>query len=313
MLVGVSYILIGVLFFLVPEEQRGGAVGPDAFRSVVEDGVLLQQVQFWAFGFGALLAIAVVYAVADIVRPASPAVVRWTTTIAVIGFAVVAVQTLLLQDELPDLARAHERLDQEVEGLGLALLKDRAGNLTVHPYPRQSPPEGVTDGDVLVAIDGAPLAKGTSGGEASDRVGRAGQSVTLTLRTGQQEPRDVTLTKGRHRFLELSTREALLIIGTTDIDPDSWMTFGTVGAWFLIVNWLALRRRLLPWYLPYFGLAAGIAYLMVLVDSVAELPGMALLSIAAAAAIVIAPVWFTWIGLILWRGTVDTSETVPKN
>ena len=308
-LVGISYVVVGAAFFLAPEEQRGGAFNPAALRSVVQDGAIEQQVQFWALGFGALLAIAVVYAVADIVRPAGAVVVRWATTIAVIGFAVVSIQTLLLQDQVPNLANRFDRLDGETHGLGLALIENRAGEVTVHPFPRSSPPEGVGDGDVLVAVDG----EATSVEEAVAMVANAGETVTLTLRTGQEAPRDVTVTKGSHRFLELSTREALLLIGPTDIDPDSWLGFGTVGVWFLIVNWLALRRKLFPTLLPYFGLAGGVAYLLVLADSVLELGGTTVLSVAAGAAIVIGPVWFIWIGVFLWRGTVDTPEAVSKN
>jgi len=235
------------------------------------------------------------------VGPVNRVLVRWVSAVAVIGFAVVAVQFLLFQDEVPNLAGGYDRLDSQGGGLGLALIRDRAGEIRVHPFPRKSPPDGVLDGDKLVAVNGKTIPARTNPAEAAMMVrDEPGPAVTLTLKTGDEAPRDVSVPRGTHRFLELSTREAIIIAGLTDIDPDNWMGFGTVGLWLLVVNWLAWRGRRFPAYLPYFGLAGGIAYLLVVGGSVVEQD--ILTQIAAGAAIIVAPVWYVGIGVFFWTG-----------
>ena len=303
---GVSYIVIGITFFLLPEDQRPNDNFHRFLLSVADESAL-SVLLYWAFAVGALAAIAVVFAVADLVGPGARVLVRWSTTLAIIGLAVVIVQFLVFQDQVPNMANDYDGLDQEIDGIGLAISPNRDGGAAVHPYPRRPVPDGVTDGDIVVAVNGTPVPRSMPPGEVAGLIRSAeGPAVTLTLKTGAGDPRDVTLTRGKHRFLELSTREAVVIIGLSDIDPDGWMGFGTVGLWFLVVNWLALRGRQLPRVLSSIGLAVGIAYLLVVAGRVLDQD--VLISIAAGlGAAILGPIWWIWTGVFFWRSEAQES------
>lgn len=115
-LVGISYLVIAVAFFLLPAGQEPPVVGSEGeyFTSVAESSTA-QQVEFWAFGLSSLLAIAAVMAVSDLVRSANEGLVRWTSALAIIGFAVMAAQYLLLQDHTPRLAAQYVQLDESAQ------------------------------------------------------------------------------------------------------------------------------------------------------------------------------------------------------
>ncbi len=110
-LVGISYLVVGVTFFLLPEGQQPGASGAEFLASVAA-GSTVSIVQYFAFALGALLAIAVVTAVSDRVRSANEGLVRWTSTLATLGFAVIAVQFLMVQDHTPLLAAGYDTADE---------------------------------------------------------------------------------------------------------------------------------------------------------------------------------------------------------
>lgn len=208
-LVGLSYVVVGVTFFMLPAAQQPGGGSPAEFFTSVTAGSTLLTVQYLAFAVGALLAIAVVPAVSNRVRSANEGLVRWTSTLAILGFAVVAVQFLLLQDQTPQLAAGFVAADE-------------------------------------------------------------------------------------------SAQAAVVIIGTRSLDPDGWMGFGTVGLWFLVVNWLAMGGSQLPKGLTYVGLAAGVAYGLVVAGNVLSIP--TLIAIAAGlGGIVLAPIWYIWTGIVLRR------------
>lgn len=85
------------------------------------------------------------------------------------------------------------------------------------------------------------------------------------------------------------------------LDPDGWLAFGGVGLWFLVVNLLALRGNIWPKPLAYVGIAGAIAYWFVVAGFVLEV-GI-FVTIAAAAAVIVAPIWYIWAGLILRRAS----------
>jgi len=85
------------------------------------------------------------------------------------------------------------------------------------------------------------------------------------------------------------------------LDPQGWLTFGGVGLWFLVVNLLALRGNIWPKPLAYVGIIGAIVYWLVV-------PGLALqietlIVIAAVCAVIVAPIWYIWAGLILRRAS----------
>ena len=88
-LVGISYLVVGITYVLGPAEQRPGATSADFLTSFAQDP-LMSTLMYWAFALGAVFAIAVVLAVSEMMLSASEGWVRWTSNLAVIGFAVTA-------------------------------------------------------------------------------------------------------------------------------------------------------------------------------------------------------------------------------
>jgi hypothetical protein len=83
------------------------------------------------------------------------------------------------------------------------------------------------------------------------------------------------------------------------VDPQGWVTYGLVGIWFLVVNLLALRGDLWSKLLSYVGIVGAIAYGMVVAGLASQTE--ILVTIAAGAAVIIAPIWYIWMGLDLRR------------
>ncbi len=114
LLVGISYIVIGITFFLMPAEQRPGGTASE-FLTSVESGATATLIMYWAFAVGALLALAVIPAVSDLVRSANEGWVRWTSNLAFLGFAVTAISFLLIQDHTPSLAAGFTQVDESAQ------------------------------------------------------------------------------------------------------------------------------------------------------------------------------------------------------
>jgi hypothetical protein len=83
------------------------------------------------------------------------------------------------------------------------------------------------------------------------------------------------------------------------LDPQGWITYGAVGAWLLAINILALPGARWPRPLSYVGIAGGIGYWLIVAGTVLRLD--ALISIAAVAEVLLAPIWLIWMGFVLRR------------
>jgi hypothetical protein len=106
------------------------------------------------------------------------------------------------------------------------------------------------------------------------------------------------------RFLvaDVSTRAATAAnLYLVLLDPHGWITNGAVGAWFLVINILALQGARWPRLLSIVGISGGIAYWLIVAGTV--LHAEALGTIAAAAGVILAPIVFIWMGLILRRSS----------
>ncbi len=105
---------------------------------------------------------------------------------------------------------------------------------------------------------------------------------------------------------DASTRAAIAGIGSVYIDPQGWLSFGAVGLWFLVVNVLALRGGKLPKVLGIIGIVGAISYGLVVAGNVT---GIVLLVMIAAGlgGIIVAPIWFIWIGVRLLRTTYQAN------
>ena len=98
---------------------------------------------------------------------------------------------------------------------------------------------------------------------------------------------------------DASTQAAITAI-CTELDPAGWLRFGGVGLWLLIVSILALRTHRLPKVLAYVGIVFAIFNWLAVVGYVIHMRVLVALS-AGLGGIILAPIWYIWIGLKLRR------------
>jgi len=89
-LLGILYLVIGVTYLLLPADQKQTSA-LDKFLISFAQNPTTQTIQFWVFALSGLIGIAVVLAVSESVRSANEGWIRWTSKLAVLGFAVVAI------------------------------------------------------------------------------------------------------------------------------------------------------------------------------------------------------------------------------
>jgi hypothetical protein len=90
-LVGISYAVAGAAYLLMPVEQQTWR-DPGAYLSSFAQNPTASLLESWALAVGAVFALAVVGAVSERVRSVNEGWVCWTRTLALVGFAVTAVQ-----------------------------------------------------------------------------------------------------------------------------------------------------------------------------------------------------------------------------
>ena len=211
-LVGISYVIIGIT---VLRESRALTVENNALAPIMffesNRAVLLSQ--YWAMALGAVLALAVIPAVSEKVRYLNEGWVRWTSTLATLGFAVTILDNYWAIIMIPRLA--------------------------------------------------------------------------ITYQTGDPALRAALTVPGAAQF----------------IDIQGWLGYGAVGLWVLVVSLLALRGNLFPRLLAYLGIATAIAYFLVVITMVFPDVRGILLVIAGIGAILLAPLWHGWMGLLLYRNS----------
>jgi len=90
---GISYAAVGLSYLLLPAEQQGGTLLHDSEKFLISmfQSPVLITIHHLAFGLGALLGLAVVFAVYDLARSFNEAWVRWLSGLGFLGFAVTAV------------------------------------------------------------------------------------------------------------------------------------------------------------------------------------------------------------------------------
>lgn len=99
-LVGISYIVIGINYMFLPIDQRPGVSTLKFLPSVAQDHTALM-IEYWAFALGAVFALAAVFTISERVRSANDGLVRWTSNLAFLGFAVIAVTYFRLMAQVP--------------------------------------------------------------------------------------------------------------------------------------------------------------------------------------------------------------------
>lgn len=99
--------------------------------------------------------------------------------------------------------------------------------------------------------------------------------------------------------IDPSAQSALEATGIGSLDSTLILRFITLGPWFLIAGWLALRKSLLPKPLAWLGLIGGSAALAFVVVSVLEVPALTMPTVMIT--LIFHPIWLIWTGLVLWR------------
>jgi hypothetical protein len=91
----------------------------------------------------------------------------------------------------------------------------------------------------------------------------------------------------------------------SQVDPRGLLTFGVTGLAFLVVAWLIVRGGQFPRGLGYLGYALAILLLIVYLGRLILLQpsNPVLLGAAALTGFVLAPLWYIWLGLVLWRSS----------
>lgn len=100
-------------------------------------------------------------------------------------------------------------------------------------------------------------------------------------------------------FVNADASTQAAISATSDgLDPQGWFSFGMVGAWVLAISLLALRENLWPKSLSYVGIALTGMYWLIVVGNVFGI-GILLSVAAALGGVILAPMWYIWVGLRL--------------
>lgn len=122
-LTGIVFFATALAFFLLPPEQRDFTARSEFFMSVAANPTGLE-LTFWSSIIGALLAIGAVMVVADHVRRTNEELIRWSSTLALIAYAVAAVRNATDLIQIPDLAGRYMQGDSStraaIESVGLA-------------------------------------------------------------------------------------------------------------------------------------------------------------------------------------------------
>jgi hypothetical protein len=210
-LVGISYLVIGVTELLLSPELTIQNSAQNAFL-LFESNQAVLLTQYWAMAVGAVCALAVIPAVFEKVCHVNEGWVRWTSTLARLGFAV----TLL-------------------------------------------------DNYWAIVMTGA----------------RA-----TAYRTGNQAVRMALTVPGAPQF----------------IDVQGWLGYGAVGIWVLVVSLFALSGAVWPRLLAYVGIACAIAYFVVVASMALPVLSGLILVVAGLGGVILGPIWYIWLGLILYLG-----------
>ncbi len=106
-IVGILYVLIGITFLLVPAEQKGGIDEIARFLPSFHKNPTAMTLLYVEFALCAILAIAAVPAISGIVRTVNEGWTRWTSNLAFLGFALVAIYYFQMLAIAPSRAAAY--------------------------------------------------------------------------------------------------------------------------------------------------------------------------------------------------------------
>lgn len=209
-LAGALLPVSAIAYLLMPSAQQSWA-DPAAYLVSFAQAPTFATIEYWTSVLAAILGLAVVVAIPHIIRPVHEGWLRWATTLAVVGYSVIALQYLRELALIPPMAERFLAADLSTRAVAAA-------------------------------------------------------SLYLVL-----------------------------------LDPHGWITYGAVGAWFLVINILALPGKRWPRPLSYVGIGGGACYWLIVAGTVLRVD--ALVAIAAAAGALLGPIWLVWMGFVLRRSS----------
>ena len=92
----------------------------------------------------------------------------------------------------------------------------------------------------------------------------------------------------------------------SSVAPQGWATFGLIGAWIATVSVLALGDRTMLRGPAVLGVPVAIGYVLVPLGNATGVT--AIITLAAVLAIVLAPAFYLWAGVLLRRDTPEVSR-----
>jgi Domain of unknown function (DUF4386) len=104
-LLGIVGILADITYVLLPADQRLGVPAAKILPSIAQGSTLLN-LQFLELTLLAILGLAAVPAISEMFRSGHEGWVRWTSNLAMLGYAVSAVSSFFTFGRLPNLAKA---------------------------------------------------------------------------------------------------------------------------------------------------------------------------------------------------------------
>lgn len=108
-----------------------------------------------------------------------------------------------------------------------------------------------------------------------------------------------------------ATRAAMEAIGLPELDPNGWLMFGGVGVWTLVVSVVGLRSKKLAKLHAWIGIPCGICYWLTVFADVFTLEALNL--VAAGGGAILAPIWYTWMGIrLLAQSSIDSKPLAAR-
>jgi hypothetical protein len=103
---GISYLMVGIFHTLSPVEHRISS-GPDVFLPAIASGFSFSTLVTWSFALACVVALAAIPAIAERFGIYNRGLVSWTRNLALLGYGSLAVNEFTLLARWPALASAY--------------------------------------------------------------------------------------------------------------------------------------------------------------------------------------------------------------